>query len=299
MLYSMTGYGKAEGNLTENKLVSIELKSLNGKNFDFNHYRFPAAFRAFEMNIKDLLQKRLFRGSIEVTINLKKFDNDSSISVNHDLAVYYFKELKKIAEQLALEKTDDSAILSTLLKLPEVVSAEIEELDESDWDNLAVLFNQAIDELIVFRQKEGAALEAYLLERINNIELLLNKINPLEQERMERIKSRIADGLEEWSAKSKALVDENRFEQELIYYLEKIDFSEEKLRLATHCKHFTQVVKDAGAEGAGKKLGFILQEVGREINTLGSKANDSEIQKIVVNMKDELEKAKEQTLNVL
>ena len=295
MLYSMTGFGRAEGILPGGLQVSVELRSLNGKNFELNN-RLPPALRPFEAHLRKLLQQMLVRGSVDVTVSLKQNDSSRPMVVNKKLAEFYYQAMRDIAQTLSL-KTSEGQVLQTLMGLPDVVAPDTEGLDEKDWAALQPVAETAANALLQFRENEGSALQQDLLGRIENIEQLLTQVVPLEKERINRIRQRIQASMEEWNVKQNA--DENRFEQELIYYLEKIDFSEEKQRLSAHCSYFKELVHQDASEGVGKKLGFVLQEIGREINTLGSKANDADIQKIVVNMKDELEKAKEQILNVL
>lgn len=295
MLYSMTGFGKSAGHVRDSLHVSIEIRSYNGKKFELNQHC-PASLRPFQALIHKSLQEILERGSIDFSIALKQGDSSRPMTVNKELAGYYYEAIQQLAKSLSLPLPGEE-ILPTLMTLPEVISISSEEFDESAWAILQPLVVSAADGLKQYRLKEGAAIEKDLLLRIANIEHFLSEIKPLEEERIHRIRERIESALLELT-KVKA-ADENRFEQELIYYLEKIDFSEEKQRLAVHCSYFKELCQTSADEGMGKKLGFVLQEIGREINTLGSKANDATIQKIVVNMKDELEKAKEQVLNVL
>lgn len=295
MLYSMTGYGKADGLLSEGRHLLVEIKSLNGKNFELNN-RFPPVFRSYETQVRKILQQILNRGTIDVSLSLKQNGANRPVTVNKELAGYYFHSMQEISGELSLKTTGDLA-LQTLMNLPEVIVTETESIEDSEWGAMEQCIRTAAENLIQYRQTEGATIEADLLQRIKNIESLLEAVHPLEKERILRIRQRIRTTLEDLGGKPN--MDENRFEQELIYYLEKIDISEEKQRLATHCHYFQQLSKIGDETGSGKKLGFVLQEIGREINTLGSKANDAEIQKIVVSMKDELEKAKEQVLNIL
>lgn len=289
----MTGYGKAETALSESRHLQVEIKSLNGKNFDLNN-RFPPLFRPYEAQIRKLLQQLLYRGSVDISLSLKQNGTSRPVTVNKELASYYFQTMQELSSDLSL-KTPEEHILQTLMTLPEVIAPEVENLEDSDWEIMEKCIREAAEHLTQYRQTEGNTIEKDLLLRVANIQQLLDETAPLEAERINRIRTRIDATLAEWEVK----VDENRFEQELIYYIEKIDFSEEKQRLSAHCAYFRQLISKAGQEGIGKKLGFVLQEIGREINTLGSKANDAGIQKIVINMKDELEKAKEQVLNVL
>lgn len=291
----MTGYGRAEGLLRGSLQVTVEIRSLNGKSFELNN-RFPPALRPFEAHIRKLLQQILIRGSVDIAISFKQNDSARPVAVNKELAGFYYQAMQDIAQTLSL-KTSEEHALQTLMGLPDVIAPDTEGLEEQDWPDMQPVIEAAAGALLQFRRNEGTAVQKDLSERVDNIEQLLAEVLPLEKERINRIRQRIQASLEEWVGKQNT--DENRFEQELIYYLEKIDFSEEKQRLAAHCRYFKELVQQGGGEGIGKKLGFVLQEIGREINTLGSKANDAGIQKIVVNMKDELEKAKEQVLNVL
>lgn len=295
MLYSMTGYGKGEGLLSEGKHLLVEIKSLNGKNFELNN-RFPPLFRSYETQIRKLLQQILNRGTIDISLNLKQNGTNRPVTVNKEMAGFYFQSMQEIAEELSL-KTSDDLTLQTLMNLPEVIATETDGIEESEWGAISEYIRTAAENLMHYRRTEGKSIEADLRQRVKNIESLLADIIPLEDERIQRIRQRIRTTLDDLGGKTN--MDENRFEQELIYYLEKIDFSEEKHRLAIHCRYFQELSENGDETGAGKKLGFVLQEIGREINTLGSKANDAAIQKIVVNMKDELEKAKEQILNIL
>jgi uncharacterized protein (TIGR00255 family) len=292
MIYSMTGFGKADGNST-NKEIIIELKSLNGKQFEITNKINPLV-KPFESDIRKMLSKGLKRGSVDVTILIKQDGAAKPMKINTALAQSYYQSIKSIATALALT---EEQILPTLMRLPEVVAPEAESIEEGDWELIQQLMVKAINKLNEHRLIEGAPIEKDLLLRINNIEQLLGEVEQYEPGRIVRIKERITSMLEEWAGSDQW--DNNRLEQELIYYIEKIDVSEEKQRLRAHCDYFRKLTKEATEEGIGKKLGFVLQEVGREINTLGSKANDASMQQIVVQMKDELEKAKEQVLNIV
>lgn len=290
----MTGYGKAEG-LINGLHLTVELRSLNGKNFDLGR-RFPTALKPMETEIRTLLMDLLSRGSIDLNFTAVAQQDQSPVQINETLLEAYHQQLSAIAKRLSLP-LNEGQYLPTLLTLPQVMTTASEELTALEWQDLKPLVQEAANQLKAFRAQEGAGLEKDLWSRISQIEQLLTQIAPFEAQRIERIKERLQKHLEEWRGQDQ--VDPNRFEQELIYYLEKIDFSEEKQRLQAHCNYFKELCAKGTNEGMGKKLGFVLQEIGREINTLGSKANDSDIQKIVINMKDELEKAKEQILNVL
>jgi uncharacterized protein (TIGR00255 family) len=240
----------------------------------------------------------LKRGTIDLTVTIKQDGAAKPMQVNTDLAKYYYSAMVHIANDLKLDiQSNTEQVLATLMRMPEVVAAETDSMPEEEWLSIKKLITEAAEKLSAHRLEEGKEIEKDLLANISNIEQLLIEVEQYEPARIERIRQRINGSLNEWVEKER--IDINRLEQELIFYIEKIDFSEEKQRLRTHCSYFTQLTQKGDENGAGKKLGFVLQEVGREINTLGSKANDADIQKIVVNMKDGLEKAKEQVLNVL
>jgi uncharacterized protein (TIGR00255 family) len=293
MLYSMTGFGRAEGHIGGRQIIT-ELKSLNGKGFELNASKLSPMVRSWDMEVRSLLSKRLIRGTVEVTINIKQEGAARPASINMELALSYFQSMKELAQRLGVKEPEEE-MLATLLRMPEIITTEADTLAEADWKEVVKLLEAATEQLMAHRQTEGAALQSDLIGRMDAIEVAVQKVIPLEGGRIERVKERILANLREIGAETK---DPNRFEQELIYYLEKMDISEEKTRLAQHCKYFREVVGNADIS-KGKVLGFILQEIGREINTMGSKANDAGIQQIVVGMKDELEKAKEQVLNVL
>ena len=291
MLYSMTGFGRAEG-MVNGRQVVVELKALNGKQFDINT-KLPPILRSFELDIRTLLSTILLRGTIDLTVNVRQEGASKPMVVNTDLALFYYQGIKQIAEQTGLPQEN---IISTLMRMPEVVTPDTDVLPENEWENVKQVIVSAANQLMEHRLQEGKAMLKDIRLRISNIEQLQEKIIPLEAERMERVKTRLNQWLEDMTSKEK--IDPNRFEQEMIYYMERMDFSEEKIRLKQHCTYFNDTINDNDAS-IGRKLNFILQEIGREINTLGSKANHAEIQQIVINMKDELEKAKEQILNIL
>lgn len=291
MLYSMTGFGRAAATVS-GRQVSAEIKSLNGKQFEIIS-KFPQQLRAYELDIRSALSALLMRGTTDVTISIKQDGSSKPVAVNVDLAVTYYKGMQEIARRLELPEQD---ALSTLMRMPDIISSEQEVINEDDWAQIRTLVIEAAERLMEHRRQEGISLEKDLVQRIDNIEANLHKILALEPQRMERVRQRLRNSLKELGGDLGA--DENRFEQELIYYLEKMDFSEEKNRLTQHCNYFRETLANEEMS-KGKVLGFILQEVGREINTLGAKANDAGIQQIVVLMKDELEKAKEQVLNAL
>lgn len=291
MLYSMTGFGRAEANIN-NRQVVVEMKSLNGKQFEMSPKLSPI-LRAYELDIRSMLNGILMRGNIDLTVTIKQEGATKPMTVNTDLAAYYYQSMKQIADTLNVPEDN---ILSTLMRMPEVVGVDQDMLPEQDWEEVKKLILTAANELMLHRKNEGTALHKDLHQRISNIESLHQTILPLEEERKEKVRQKITNAMNELLGSDKA--DPNRFEQEMIYYLERMDFSEEKTRLTQHCKYFHDTVEKEGIM-KGKVLGFILQEIGREINTLGAKANHAGIQQIVIKMKDELEKAKEQILNIL
>ncbi|MFM6943941.1 MAG: YicC/YloC family endoribonuclease [Bacteroidota bacterium] len=292
MLYSMTGFGRTEG-MIGNRQIAVEIKSLNGKQLDI-FTKLPSFVRAHDIDIRTMLQNELVRGSIEFNLQIKQDGSTRPMVVNKEMATYYYNAMQSIAEDLQVSQDH---ILATLMQLPEVVTQEQpEQLSEEEWMAIKQFIQSSMEALMQHRLVEGAVIKAGLLANINTIQDVLSQIIPLEQDRMERIKQRIQQHIAEHIPADQ--IDPNRFEQELIFYIEKLDFTEEKQRLTQHCVFFKEVL-DNNEISKGKKLGFILQEVGREINTLGSKANDATIQQLVVKMKDELEKAKEQILNAL
>lgn len=291
MLYSMTGYGRAEQTIND-KVFLVEVRSLNGKQYDIR-LNMPGLLKSFEMDIRGMLNEGLLRGSIECNITLKQNGASKPVSINTALLKAYYAPVMETAKELGIGTEN---ILSALLKLPEVVSPTTEMLSDADWNCFQKVLQQAIDQLNEHRRDEGKSMEDDLLARIQNIEFQQAIIAPLEPARREKIKDGLKKVLEENVGKEN--YDPNRLEQELIYYIEKIDISEEQVRLKNHCDYFRSILNEKEIS-KGKKLSFILQEIGREINTTGSKAYDSTIQKCVVLMKDELEKAKEQILNIL
>ncbi|WP_152268315.1 YicC/YloC family endoribonuclease [Agriterribacter humi] len=291
MLKSMTGFGRAEQTIGK-KTFLVEIKSLNGKQFEIS-LKLPSLLRPYEFDIRNMLSENLLRGSIDCLITLKQNGAAKPVVINTELAKSYYHSLAELAENLNL---DTGSILSSLLKLPEVVVPSTEVLDEDDWKGFQQVMLSAIKNINDHRINEGAVLEKDLTQRINNIRDQQKKVIELEPLRQQKIREGLEKLLEENVGKDN--FDSNRLEQEMIYYIEKIDISEEQVRLQNHCDYFQSLLKENG-EAKGKKLSFILQEIGREINTTGAKAYDATIQKCVVLMKDELEKAKEQVLNVL
>ena len=291
MLYSMTGYGRAEQTIGD-KTFLVEVRSLNGKQFDLR-INIPALLKPFEFDIRNMLNEGLQRGSVECFITIKQNGTGKPVSINTDLAKAYYEPVAALAKELGLPEGD---LLSTLLKLPEVITSSSETLSDSDWEGFQKVLKEAIYQLNEHRKNEGLSLEADLLLRVSNIEKHQEALTVLAPKRRVKIKEGLVKLLEEQVGKDN--YDGNRLEQELIYYIEKIDISEEQVRLNNHCAYFRSILAEKELS-KGKKLSFILQEFGREINTTGSKANDVEIQQLVILMKDELEKAKEQILNVL
>ena len=291
MLYSMTGYGRSEATFKD-KTFLVEVKSLNGKQFDLR-LNIPSLLKPYEVEIRNKLNESLFRGSVECSISIKSNGVAKPVSINKELAKSYYQPILELANELGIEKEN---ILSTLLKLPDVVSSSNEVLTDEEWNVLSDLLQEAIKHMVQHRLEEGKSIEKDLLERVAAIENQQAEIALFEPNRRTKIKEGLVKLLEQYVGNDK--YDTNRLEQELIYYIEKIDISEERVRLTNHCVYFKTILKES-EPSKGKKLSFILQEMGREINTTGSKANDVDIQKAVILMKDELEKAKEQILNVL
>lgn len=287
----MTGYGKAECLLAEKKLT-IELKSLNSKQLDINT-RLPSIYKEKEIDIRQLIASELERGKVECAIHYELSGDVMPGIINETVVKAYYEQLYRISGELGLETSLE--LLSTVMRLPDTIRTEKAEMDAEEWVELKAALLQALHQLNAFRTQEGQALDGDLRQRVVSIQGKLNRVEPFEKERMDLIRERIEKHLEELGLKDS--VDENRLEQELIYYIEKLDITEEKVRLKNHCSYFLETLDEPVS--MGKKLSFISQEIGREINTLGSKANDSDIQKIVVQMKDELEKIKEQLFNIL
>jgi len=288
----MTGYGKATAELSDKK-INVEIKSLNSKAMDLST-RIAPLYREKEIEIRNEIAKALERGKVDFSLWIDKKDACELITpINQDVVVAYYERIRTISETTGIPAPEDW--FSTLLRMPDVMTKnDIQELSEEEWKAVHATVLQAIQNLVDFRIQEGAALEKKFHEKISNIAKLLTSVDPYEKERVEKIKERITDALEKTISVD---YDKNRLEQELIYYIEKLDINEEKQRLSNHLKYFINTMEDGS--GQGKKLGFIAQEMGREINTLGSKSNHAEMQKIVVQMKDELEQIKEQVLNVM
>jgi uncharacterized protein (TIGR00255 family) len=291
MIKSMTGFGRAEQTVNE-KTFMVEIKSLNGKQYDIN-LKIPSLLKPFEFAIRNKLQESLLRGSVECTISIKQNGTAKPVIINTSLIQSYYQQIKELADSLQIG-TD--SVLSSLLKLPEVVVPSCEVLNENDWPILNDVITLALAEIDAHRVDEGKSLDKELRLRIENIHKQEKEILQLEPARRIKIKENLLQSLEENLGKEN--YDKNRLEQEIIYYIEKIDIREEQVRLRNHCEYFLSILDDK-EDLKGKKLGFVIQEIGREINTTGSKAYNTDIQKCVVHMKDELEKAKEQIFNVL
>ena len=292
MIQSMTGYGKAVVTFKEKK-INVEIKSLNSKALDLST-RIAPLYREKEMEIRQTVAKSLERGKVDFAIWIEKDAVVDAAPINTALVENYYKQIKAISEQTGIPEPTDW--YATLLNLPDVTTkTDTEELTDEEWTVASQVIGQAIDALVAFRKQEGAALQQKFNEKVDNIEHLLSQIEPYEKSRIEKIRQNIIKGLEQIPS---ADYDKNRLEQELIYYIEKLDISEEKQRLTNHLKYFRETMNEEG-HGVGKKLGFIAQEMGREINTTGRKSKQAEMQNIVVKMKDELEQIKEQVLNAL
>lgn len=291
MIQSMTGYGKSTVTYNDKKII-VEIKSLNSKALDVSA-RIAPLYREKEMEIRNMISKSLERGKVDFSLWIEKEASDAATPINAALLQNYYTQIKNISETYNIPLPSDW--FATLLRMPDVLTkVDMQVLEDEEWEVAKGAVEEAINALVNFRKQEGAALEKKFKEKIDNIERLLASIEPFEKERVARIREKITDALEKTISVD---YDKNRLEQELIYYIEKLDINEEKQRLANHLKYFRETM--AGGHGQGKKLGFIAQEMGREINTTGSKSNHAEMQNIVVQMKDELEQIKEQVLNVM
>lgn len=282
----MTGFGKAFMQLP-NKKITVEIKSLNSKGLDLN-VRTPSIYREMELQIRNTVAQRLERGKIDFSLYIEITGEETSAKINVPIVKGYINQMKEV-----IPNADETELMKMAVRMPDALKTEREELDKNEWLQIEKVINEALDNISNFRTDEGVSLEKEFALRISNIENLMNEAVSFDTERVETVKSRLRAALEEL----KATIDENRFEQELIFYLEKYDITEERVRLGNHLKYFLETMKNEDA--LGRKLGFITQEIGREINTMGSKSNHTEMQKLVVQMKDELEKIKEQVLNVL
>ena len=291
MIQSMTGYGKSTVTYNDKKII-VEIKSLNSKALDISA-RIAPLYREKEMEIRNMISKSLERGKVDFSLWIEKEASDAATPINAAILQNYYTQIKNISETCNIPLPSDW--FATLLRMPDVLTkVDIQVLEDEEWEVARGAVEEAINGLVNFRKQEGAALEKKFTEKIDNIERLLASIEPYEKERVARIREKITDALEKTISVD---YDKNRLEQELIYYIEKLDINEEKQRLTNHLKYFRETM--TGGHGQGKKLGFIAQEMGREINTTGSKSNHAEMQNIVVQMKDELEQIKEQVLNVM
>lgn len=290
MIHSMTGYGKAIAQLS-NKKITIEIRSLNSKQFDL-FTRIPIIYKDKEIALRNELSKLLERGKIDLFFNIEYISKDVSSKIDHNIVRQYHQEIKKLSQELGINEPAD--LFQVLMRMPDVMKQDSEEVSDEEWETIEFTVKKACDELNAFRIQEGEMLYQILRKNIEKIGNLSKEIEIYEKERVEKIKNRIQEELSSLDVE----YDKSRFEQEMIYYIEKLDINEEKNRLANHLQYFIETM-DNSSTSQGKKLGFIAQEIGREINTMGSKSNQSEMQRIVVQMKDELEQIKEQILNVL
>lgn len=286
MIHSMTGFGKASLQLPTKK-ITVEIKSLNSKGLDLNT-RMPSVFREMELGLRNQISQRLERGKVDFSLYVEVTGEETTSKINVPIVKGYINQMKAV-----IPNADETELMKMAVRMPDALKTERDEIDENEWKQIQTVINEALENIANFRKDEGASLEKEFQLRIANINSLMNEAVSYDAERVETVKTRLRTALDEL----KVNVDENRFEQELIFYLEKYDITEEKVRLGNHLNYFLETLN--GTEANGRKLGFITQEMGREINTMGSKSNHSEMQKLVVMMKDELEKIKEQVLNVL
>lgn len=289
MIYSMTGYGKCSKEVNGKK-ITIEVRTLNSKGLDLN-LKIPGLFREKENEIRNLISAKLDRGKVDFWLNQEDLGESANVKIDASLVKSYYKQLKKLGTELET----DTDWMQVIFRMPDVVKPADGEITEKDWKALEEIANEALSQCMKFRRSEGETLQVALIEHVKRIEELMKGVEPFEANRVTRLRERILKNLDDSIKDGK--IDKDRFEQEIIFYLEKLDITEEKIRLKSHLDYFIETLKSEGFNG--RKLNFIGQEMGREINTLGSKANDSDIQKLVVLMKDELEKIKEQVLNVL
>lgn len=291
MIQSMTGFGKATAELATRK-ITVEIKSLNSKQLDLSA-RIPSLYKEKEMSVRNLLSRKLERGKVDFSIYIENIGKETSTQINQTVLEAYYKQISESAQRLGVAVPNDW--FQVLLRLPDALKYEVQELDEKEWLVVEKTIDEAIEQIILFRKQEGEMLYKLFEQKIANISKLLLDIEPYELERIEKVKQRISEALQKIENFD---YDQNRFEQEMIYHIEKLDINEEKVRLKNHLDYFIETINDA-VSGQGKKLGFISQEIGREVNTMGSKSNHAEMQRIVVQMKDELEQIKEQVLNVM
>ena len=286
MIHSMTGFGKASLQLPTKK-ITVEIKSLNSKGLDLNT-RMPSVFREMELGLRNQISQRLERGKVDFSLYVEVTGEETTSKINVPIVKGYINQMKAV-----IPTADETELMKMAVRMPDALKTERDEIDENEWKQIQTVIDEALENIANFRKDEGASLEKEFQLRISNINNLMNEAVSYDAERVETVKTRLRTALDEL----KVNVDENRFEQELIFYLEKYDITEEKVRLGNHLNYFLETLN--GKEANGRKLGFITQEMGREINTMGSKSNHTEMQKLVVMMKDELEKIKEQVLNVL
>ncbi|MCU4188019.1 YicC family protein [Flavobacterium sp. HXWNR29] len=286
MIQSMTGFGKASLQLPTKK-ITVEIKSLNSKGLDLNT-RMPSVFREMELGLRNQISQRLERGKVDFSLYVEVTGEETTSKINVPIVKGYINQMKAV-----IPTADETELMKMAVRMPDALKTERDEIDENEWKQIQTVIDEALENIANFRKDEGASLEKEFQLRISNINNLMNEVVSYDAERVETVKTRLRTALDEL----KVNVDENRFEQELIFYLEKYDITEEKVRLGNHLNYFLETLN--GTEANGRKLGFITQEMGREINTMGSKSNHTEMQKLVVMMKDELEKIKEQVLNVL
>ncbi len=290
MLQSMTGFGKASAQFADKK-ITVEIKSLNSKQFDLS-MKMPSLYREKELIIRSMVAKVLDRGKVDLSIYTESPEGDRNVTINHKLAQLYLDQIRELGAKTGLKEPD--GLLTSILGFPEVLKTERPELSDEEWNVVQEAVENAAAALNEFRLSEGKRLETDIVQRVKNIETLTTDLEPHLDERIKEVRQRIQNNIAELIQKEQA--DQNRLEQEIVYYLEKLDITEEEIRLKSHCKYFLDTLNESSE--AGKKLGFISQEMGREINTMGSKANYVPIQQLVVQMKDELEKIKEQLLNI-
>lgn len=286
MIQSMTGFGKASKQLSTKK-ITVEVKSLNSKGLDLN-VRMPSVYREMELGLRNVISQKLERGKVDFSIFIEVTGEETSSKINVPIVRGYINQMKAV-----IPNADETELMKMAVRMPDALKTERDEIDENEWNEILKVVDDAMKNIASFRMDEGKSLENEFIMRIENIRKYMNQAVSMDAERIETVKNRLRTALDELEAN----VDENRFEQELIFYLEKYDITEERVRLENHLNYFIETI--AGIEANGRKLGFITQEIGREINTMGSKSNHSEMQKLVVMMKDELEKIKEQVLNVL
>ncbi len=292
MLQSMTGYGRASGTYKD-KTISVEIRSLNSKFMD-TRFRVPATYKEKEGELKRIIANKMHRGKIDLLIETDSAKGEADFSINKNLFKAYYRELKEMSEELGIEQTD---YITSIMRIPNVVGPSGNELDPEEWKVVVTTIKEALQKISDFRMDEGQVTEDDLKERVNSIIQSLSEVPPFEAERIEKMRERLNQNLAEYLGSEN--IDKNRFEQEMIFYIEKIDISEEKSRLAQHCEYFLEQLADTKNIQKGRKLSFIGQEMGREINTLGAKAYSSGLQRLVVKMKDDLEKIKEQVANVV